>query len=681
MKNILALFILVFFSACSTAQMNQWDTKSKKAIKLVEQGMAKARELDQSTSLPNYAGGIPYFDKAIEKDPNFTDAYRVKADYAIRIGNKSMAIDAYRSAIAINPELSSTGYIYFELAQLEWSNGEYDEALLHAKKYQSMPGANPDFREDVNWLIKNCEFAIDAVKHPKPYDPINVGVGVNSEEPEYLPTLTVDQKQLLFTRRVTGSNGYQQEDFFTSTDMNGYWGNGEPMPPNINTYFNEGGPTFAPDGRTLIFVGCSDPRYGYGEGRRGYGSCDLFITEKIGQKWLDPINLPGRVNTKNWETQPSLSADGKTLYFIRGILTGSGRTDQRVGDIYVSKMAENGMWGEPVKLPENVNTPASESSVFIHADGRTLYFSSNGHIGMGGYDLYKTTLQPDGSWSDPENLGYPINTAENETAIIVYPDGDLAIIGSDMPGGLGESDLYTFKMPKDIQPTRTIYMSGTVFDNETKEKLEAEFSLVDLATGIEVVRSVSDRTNGSFIVTLPINKNYALSVNKDKYNPYSVNFNLTVPENSNEPYHMDVPLEPIYAKRPIRLDNVFFDLDSYVLRKESYVELDLLVAFLNDNPTIKIQLQGHTDAQGDAAHNMKLSSDRAEAVMKYLIQQGIKAERLTSKGFGETQPYTKVVDGKEIELTEDYINQLATEKEKQAAHQLNRRTVYLITAQ
>ena len=144
---------------------------------------------------------------------------------------------------------------------------------------------------------------------------------------------------------------------------------------------------------------------------------------------------------------------------------------------------------------------------------------------------------------------------------------------------------------------------------------------------------------------------------------------------------MDVPLEPIYAKRPIRLDNVFFDLDSYVLRKESYIELDRLVGFLNENKDIKIQLQGHTDAQGDDAHNMKLSSDRAKAVMDYLIQKGINAERLTSKGFGETQPYVQKLDGKDVVLTEEYINNLPTEEEKKAAHQLNRRTVYLITAQ
>ena len=261
---------------------------------------------------------------------------------------------------------------------------------------------------------------------------------------------------------------------------------------------------------------------------------------------------------------------------------------------------------------------------------------------------------------------------------MVFSNGEIAIFGSDRPGGMGAMDLYSFEMPETIRPTRTIYMTGTVFDAVTNEKLEAEFSLKDLKTGKEVVRSYSDRKNGSFLVTLPTDREYALIVNKDKYNPYSINFNLTVPENSNEPYHQDVPLVPIYGDQPILLDNVFFDLNSYRLRKESYVELNELVKFLNRNPDIKIELQGHTDAQGNDEDNMTLSSNRAKAVMEYLISQGIAADRLSYKGFGETSPNTVDVNGTATVLTEEYIASLPTEKERKAAHQLNRRTMYKI---
>jgi outer membrane protein OmpA-like peptidoglycan-associated protein/tetratricopeptide (TPR) repeat protein len=674
------IYLLAMLFSCATiAQPDQWGTKNKKAIKLVKEGMDQAQGINELTGLPNYEAGIPYFDKAIAKDPLFIDAYILKADFATRCGQTDVAIQAYRKAIEIDPNVSSTGYVYYDLAVLEWSAGEYAAALEHGKKFMTFKSANPESIEETKWLIVNCEFAIEAIKNPVPFNPVNVGAGVNSEDPEYFPTLTVDQKQLLYTRRVTSPrNGYQQEDFFISNDMDGYWGKGSPMPPNINTNNNEGAPTFAPDGRTLIFVGCVDMHNGYGEGRRGYGSCDLFITEKIGEKWLDPINLPGRVNTANWETQPSLSSDGKTLYFIRGSVKASGGRNQRNGDIYVSKKQADGSWGEPVPLPKNVNTPYSESSVLIHPDGKTLYFGSNGHIGMGGYDLYMTTLQPDGSWSDPKNLGYPINTAKNEHSLLVYSNGEIAIFGSDRAGGLGELDLYSFVMPESIRPTRTIYMTGTVFDVTTNAKLEAEFKLIDMETNQEIVNSLSDPLNGSFLVTLPVDKDYALVVNKDKYYPYSIGFFLTVPENSTDPYHQNVPLVPINTNGAVTLDNVFFDLDSYVLRKESYAVLDQFVLFLKDNPTMKIELQGHTDAQGDDKKNLALSDNRAKSVMAYLIQKGITADRLTAKGYGETKPNSFVnASGETVVLTEAYISSLPA-NEQSAAHQLNRRTMYEI---
>jgi outer membrane protein OmpA-like peptidoglycan-associated protein len=681
MKYLLNLIICFTLVSCATAQQGQWSTKNKKAIKYAETALAKTRELDPRSGRPNYREAIEWCDKAIEKDPNFIDAYLMKGDFATASGQLLPAIEAYNKAIAINPNFSKTGYIYLELAELEQRAGMYSDALKHAKHYKTIPGANQKFIPDADWIIKNSEFAIEAMKHPVPFHPVNVGSGVNTPDPEYFPTLTVDEKQLLFTRRVTDSRSMYgaQEDFFISTGDQNYWQVGEPMPKNINTPFNEGAPTFAPDGRTLIFVGCTNERGQYGAGRRGYGSCDFFVTKKFGNDWADPINLPGYVNTANWETQPSLSSDGKTLYFIRGQVRSSGGRNMRNGDIYVSRLQDDGAWGKAEKLPDNINTPYSESSVFIHPDGRTLYFASNGHVGMGGYDLYLTQLQADGSWSNPVNLGYPINTADDENSLLVFANGQLAIFASDRAGGFGDLDLYQFELPESVRPTKTIYMQGVVFDANTNSKLEADFSLIDLKTGNEVIHSTSDYKTGEFLVTLPINRDYALLVHKKGYNPFSVNFNLTVPENSNEPYHMDVPLIPMNdLGKEVVLKNVFFDLDSYKLRPESFVELDNLVTYLNEHPNMKIELQGHTDAQGDAAHNLELSKNRAKAVMDYLISKGIDSNRLTYEGYGENKPAVITIDGKEVALTEDYINSLPTEKEKQAMHQLNRRTVYVV---
>jgi len=680
MKHILTLLLVIFTISCSTAQHGQWGSKNKKAIKYANLAIEKSREYDDYGRF-NYKEAIDYCDKAIEKDPTFMDAYLMKADFATSMRDLKLASQSYRDAIEVNPNYTKTGFVYLEAAQLEMKVAEYDEALKHAKHYKTIRGANPKMIPEADWIIKNSEFAIHAVKNPVPFKPVNIGSGVNTPDPEYFPTLTVDQSQLLFTRRVSDSRlrAGAQEDFFVSQGDNNYWRVGQPMPKNINTSFNEGAPTYAPDGRTIIFVGCADENRRYGADRRGYGSCDFFVTKKIGKKWMDPINLPGQVNTANWETQPSLSSDGKTLYFIRGKVRSSGGRNKRNGNIYVSKLQHDGSWGIAEKLPDNINTPFSESSVLIHPDGKTLYFSSNGHIGMGGYDLYMTQLLPNGEWSTPKNLGYPINTENDENSLLVFADGKLAIFASDRPGGFGGLDLYSFELPKNVRPTKTIYMEGVVFNSVTKAKLKAEFSLKDIETGVEVVRSSSDYKTGEFVVTLPTNKEYALIVNKEGYNPFSVNFNLTVAENSDKPYHIDAPLIPINALgTEVSLKNVFFDLDSYNLRTKSYVELNNLVDHLNNNPNMKIELQGHTDAQGNAAHNLELSKNRAKAVMNYLITKGIDKSRLDSEGYGESKPATiKDKNGIDVTLTETYINTLPTNEQK-VAHQENRRTIYVV---
>ena len=680
MKNIFSLLLLVFTFSCSVVQHGQWNTKNKKAIKYANQAIEKSRTFDQYGRF-NYKGAIVLCDKAIEKDPNFMDAYLMKADFAKSSGNLKLASKSYRDGIAVNPNFTKTGFVYLEAAQLEIKIAEYNEALAHAKHYKTIRGANPKMMSEADWIIKNCEFAIHAIKNPVPFKPINIGSGVNTSDPEYFPTLTVDQSQLLFTRRVSDSRlkDGAQEDFFVSQGDNNYWKVGQPMPKNINTSFNEGAPTYAPDGRTIIFVGCADENRRYGGDRRGYGSCDFFVTKKIGGKWMDPINLPGMVNTANWETQPSLSSDGKTLYFIRGKVRSSGGKNKRNGDIYVSKLQEDGSWGQAEKLSSTINTPFSEASVLIHPDGKTLYFFSNGHVGMGGYDLYMSQLLPDGNWTQPKNLGYPINTENDENSLLVFADGKLAIFASDRPGGFGSLDLYSFELPKDVRPTKTIYLEGVVFNSKTNVKLNAEFSLLDIETGIEMVHSESDYITGEFVVTLPTHKEYALIVNKNGYNPFSLNFNLTVPENSDKPYHIDVPLIPINdLGREVSLKNVFFDLDSYNIRSKSYIELDNLVAHLNNNPRMIIELQGHTDAQGHAANNFELSKNRAKAVMNYLISKGIDQSRLDSEGYGESKPATiKNKDGNDVILTETYINSLPLSEQK-AAHQENRRTIYVV---
>jgi outer membrane protein OmpA-like peptidoglycan-associated protein/Tol biopolymer transport system component len=673
MTKILHAFLMLFMllsSACSTAQM-AYSTKDKKAIKFFEEGQkAPNLALDQRTGRPDYASGLAFMKKAIERDPNFWEAYVFAGEFCEYMGNRPDAIFYYEAALHLNPNHSSSGSTYFFLANLLFLEGDYNACLKNIEIFEKNRNANPDLLRESHKLRQNCDFSIQSIAHPLRFKPINLGPGVNTSAPEYYPTITVDGKVLLFTRRIPDERVpiYKaQEDFYYSLlNDQSIWTTAQAMPNNINTVLNEGAPTIGPDGRSLVFVACSDLSgdNDYGENRTGRGSCDLFITKRIGQRWTDPTNLPGNINSVLWESQPSLSADGKTLYFIRRV---SRKGEPKNMDIFVSRLLDNGQWSTPEVLPNYINTPYVEESVLIHPDGKTLYFASRGHVGMGGSDLYVCRLTDKGTWSAPMNLGYPINTQFDENSLLVSADGEIAFFASDREGGFGDLDIYQFELPEEFRPTKTLYFEGIVFDVTTKKPLPGKFQLIDLKTGKEVVFSEADKVSGEFMVSLPVNREYALNVTYPGYSFFSKNFNMTNPEGL-EAIHMDVPMIPITSDLPVVLANVFFDLTKATLRQESFVELEKLLDFMTKNPSMKIEISGHTDTRGDDKENMKLSADRAKSVYDYLVSKGISADRLTYKGYGESMPM----------ISDAEISKLATEKEREAAHQSNRRTEYRV---
>lgn len=668
--SIISLTLLLF--GCATAQPigMSYSTKSKKAIKLFELGQqAPGQSIDPKTGGANYRKGLEYMNQAIAKDPNFWEAHLFAGEFCEYLRKPEEAINHYQKALKINPNHAPTGNTHFFLAGLQFETGKYSDALKTIEILEKKTAVSDQMMAGARMIKQNSLFAVDQMKNPKDFNPINIGGGINTKYPEYFPTITVDGKTILFTRLIPTQNpsaGFEkQEDFFISHLENKVWQTAYPMPKNVNTPNNEGAPTISADGKSLIFVACPDiTGRDYGAGRKGRGSCDLFVTKKLGRKWTTPKNLPGYVNSGHWETQPSLSADGKTLYFIRGI-RGRGQTNN--SDIYVSKKDENGIWGRPTRLPDYINTPQKEESVLIHPDGKTLYFASRGHIGMGGSDLFVCRMQPDGMWSRPENLGYPINTQYDENSLMVSPDGEIGFFASNREGGFGDLDIYYFEMPENLRPTKTLYFEGMVFDVVTKRPVPGKFQLIDLETGKEVVYSEADKIDGSFMVSLPVNREYALNVSYPGYNFFSKNFDMTNPEGQ-EAVKMDVPMVPINNSQPVTLENVFFDLSKATLRPTSFVELDKLVAFLNENGSVKIELSGHTDTRGNAEKNKVLSENRAKSVYEYLISKGVDASRLSYKGYGASKP----------KISDEKIAQLSTEKEREAAHQKNRRTEYSI---
>lgn len=669
MKLLLQSIFLValVLTSCATAAQSKYSSKDKKAIKLYEDAIRiEVTHFNPKTQMVDYRAAISMLEQAIKRDPNFMEAHELIAELYMGYKEYDKTIFHLNKSIELRGGRTTSGYAHFLLAKAHFAKGNYDIAMKSMETYLNVGATRDKYTPEIKLFMESCEFALYAKKNPVKFNPINLGPTVNTKYNEYFPTLTVDGKTLLFTRRIPapGTEHGEQEDFFVTHLVDRKWTEAEPMPSNVNTSNNEGAPTFAPDGRTLVFVACVDAYGSYGPNRLGKGSCDLFITKKVGTQWRNPVNLPGGVNTPNWETQPSLSSDGKTMYFIRGTTRRDGTKEQ---DIYRAFLLIDGSWSKAERLSDVVNTPFREESVFIHPDGRTLYFSSDGHPGFGGLDIFMTRMDDNGNWSKPVNLGYPINTEYDENSLLVAANGELAFFASDRAGGFGGLDLYAFEMPESIRPTKTLYMEGLVYDAKTRRPLGGQFELIDLSTGQTIITAEADKMTGEFLVSLPTQRDYAIFVSYPNYNDYSLNFSLKN-RDENEPFKLNIPLEPIAEEASVVLANVFFDLAKSTLRPESEIELNRLVDHLKNNPNMRIEIGGHTDSRGVGKDNIILSQNRAKAVMDYLISKGIASTRLTSMGYGSSMPI----------YTDAQIDAMPSNAEKERAHQFNRRTEYKI---
>jgi len=621
----LTLFSIVLFS-CSSIVGQNLSSNDKKATKkyLEAQTFYQKHDLNQATSL---------LKEAVERDEHFVEAITLLAYINLDLGAYEKAKGYFEKAIAVNATAIPNNLFF--LAEIELKYGDYHNANKHFKQFLNLGEHDQKLVNRSNKGLDITEFALKSIGQAVEFKPKNLGPGINSEMSEYFPSLTVDQKTILFTRRLKSPSSPQgfNEDFFIAKKKADQWQKALNINKPINTPMNEGAPSLSADGQLLIFTACE--LYGnYGEKREGFGSCDLFYSTRDGESWTKPINLDGTINSVHWETQPSFSSDGRTLYFVRGIRNKSG---SKTGDIYVAKLDDKNYWSKPEKLSRTINTPANEESVFIHPDGKTLYFSSDGHLGMGGLDIFVSKKDDKGNWSEPLNLGYPINTHKNENSLLVGADGEIAYFASDREEGYGELDLYSFELPNQFAPNRVTYFEGKIFNSESKEPLSANFELVDLETEEVIVESESNSKSGEFLISLPSGRNYALNAYKEGYLFYSENFSLKT-QKGNKPFSQDVPLQPIKVGEKIVLKNIFFETAKFDLKAESMVELKKIVGFLNDNPKLKIEVSGHTDNRGDANFNKKLSEDRAKSVYYYLVESGILANRLNWAGYGAEFP-------------------------------------------
>jgi len=598
-------------------------TKVKKAEKLFY-------DASDAYQIKQFDRALYDLDQALHFDSLFIEAVILKGDILSDMSRSLEAIRAYRKALTINPDFSPN--LYYIVGNLEYSNGLYKESRQDLQQFASHERIQGTIKENTLKKIRACDFAIRAIENPVPFKPINLGDSINSVFDEYINAITADDRILYFTRKYmknyeTGERHKSfEEDFFYSVRINdSTWRKAVNLGPPINTSGNEGALTISPDGRYLFFAACNRPE--------GFGSCDLYWSEKMGHQWSDPVNLGPVVNSGGWDSQPSFSSDGKTLYFASKRPGGKGSSD-----IWKTTLEPDGQWSFPENLGDSINTPYEEQTPFIHPDDQTLYFSSKGFEGMGGYDLFISRKNADNSWSKAINLGYPINTFADELSLIVDAKGEMAYISSDKFGGKGKQDIYRFKIYEKAKPFPVNYFKGIVFNGETGEKLEAEFELIDLKTGKTVARAASDRFTGEFLLILPVQKEYALNISKPGYLFYSDHFSLTGDHSIVLPFIKNVPLQPIQIGKTVVMKNIFFDTDQFVLKEESQAELHRLIQLLNQNPKIMIEISGHTDNVGTPLYNLELSMNRAKAVYDYLLSHGIGKQRMTYTGYGLTKP-------------------------------------------
>ncbi len=512
-------------------------------------------------------------------------------------------------------------YVLSALAFLYKNQGEYQMAIDYYTSYQAQ--VEPDSR-----AYRQSEMAIEELQEvlalsQNGYDinPQPLSDQVNSSADEYLPSFSLDQEVLIFTRKENG-----QEDLFEAKNKNGDY---EVSPISIiNTRYNEGAQTISGDGQTLVFTHCSDDH--------GYGSCDLYISHREGELWSKPKNIGKPVNTSYWDSSPSLTADGRTLYFSSNRPSGYGESD-----IWVSHRIDRDHWSEPKNLGETINTSEKEASPFIHADGETLYFRSEGHLGLGGYDAF-LSRKIGNNWSTPENLGAPINTSGDDGDLVIDIAGRKAYFSSDRVQERG-LDIYTYELPERFRPQAMTYLKGDVVSKKSGEPLQAEVIVTVLSTAEEVFRGESSDL-GAFLCAVPVGKSVAIHITHPDYQFYSLHEEYQISQLAAEPIEERIELIPlptasaIADDQPIVLNNIFFESNSAILSPASDVEIKYLYDLLQNQPEYHIEIIGHTDDVGQESDNLKLSKDRAESVRQAIIAKGINADRIQAIGKGEMSP-------------------------------------------
>jgi len=634
----------------------------------------------------HYRKALPFLYKANTFNPSNSELnYKIGRCYLVNAVFKEEAIPHLLKALKLNPNVATD--IHYYLGMGYHINYEFDKAIEEFSKHKkTLTGKNIAAElESTEKKIKECKVAIKLMANPERVFIDNFGRPVNSKYPEYGAIISADESVMMFTSRRNTSTGADKmekgdtdyrEDIYITKKVDGVWTKPVNMGDPINTSGHDATTAVSPDAQSMIIY--IDDK----------GDGNLYECKLEGELWSKPKKMNKNINSKAHESSASYSNDGKTLYFVSNKDGGFGHHD-----MYVSKWDEEKQdWGVATNLGAVVNTKYNEEAVLIHPDGKTLYFSSQGHKTMGGYDIFKSTMNEDGTWGEPVNMGSPINTVGDDVFFVINASGRRGYYSSFIKDGHGEKDILMITFLGDEKPFQTssednllasatkpvseaviekkvtggkniTILKGVIRDIKTQKPLGASIELIDIEANKTLATFTANATTGKYLVSLPSGKNYGLIVRQEGYLFHSENFNIPATAAYQE-VEKNIDLKRIEVGSVIVLKNIFYDYNKATLRDESKNELDRLIKVLTENPTIKIELSAHTDSRGGNKYNMDLSSERAQSCVDYLIKNGIAKDRLVVKGYGETK----------LIKTDAEIAKLKFRDEKEEAHQENRRT-------
>lgn len=650
-----SLFIFIIF-------LGGWQTQAQPELGSCDQDVKEVAEkqlpkAQKAWASKNYREAERYLEKAVRYDNNYAHGLYLLGDLMIKKKEFLKAEAIYARLLDVCPDYKAEVNYFLGILYIEGNKRQEGIRLL--EKFLENPERDFGYDREVKAALKDARAKQSLLANKVEFEPRTVQ-RISTQADEYLASISPDQQTMYFTRRsrkTIRKDGpaaklrLVEEFSYSERQENGRFEVGSPMPSPFNQSYNEGGPSITGDNTELYFTVCED--------LDGYKNCDIYYSERDAYGyWTTPRSIGDHINTRDaWESQPSVSANGAVLYFTSNRSGGFGGLD-----LYRIKRQTDGSWSSPEVLPPNINTKKDEKTPFIHSDSRTLYFTSDGLPGMGGFDIFYSRAENDSMWMAPANIGVPINTPEDDLGLFVSLDGKTGYFASNSLRNGNGWDLYAFDLPEQAAPQKVALITGKIESGtEGAEALkESSVQIKNLRTR-ETVDIAVDQQTGNFarVVSLESEQDYIVTLKKKGA---AFNSRYVGKENINEQgvTQTELKIEQLEVGKEYKLNDINFASNSYALDAVSKSVIDEFVIYLEENPDLKADIQGHTDNVGDAASNLTLSRQRAEAVYRYVLDQGISASRLSHHGYGEKRPIAS--------------------NDTEAGRAQNRRTVFVITS-